>query len=423
VCHTRTLSIWLQGLGKRYAIRTRPDSYPTLRGALSDAAKAPLRAMSALLHGGDRSYQTHMWALQDVSLEVEPGEVVGIIGRNGAGKSTLLKILSRITQPTTGRAVLRGQVGSLLEVGTGFHPELSGRENIFLNGSVLGMKRRDIHTRFDEIVAFADVERFIDEPIKHYSTGMQVRLAFAVAAHLQPDILLIDEVLAVGDLAFQKKCLGKMGDIAQEGRTVLFVSHDLGAVRTLCDRGILIDGGRLILDNSVDVTVDRYLKMLEVRSTESLISRTDRSGTGLVRLARVEIFQPKGKGASALVTGEPARFVFHLTDELPGLSCSFTIYDQRGVPVTYFDSVTQCREDSVAMPGRARFVCETDELLLLSGRYRINAAVTKDHELQDHVEAAAFFDVEPGALRGRQSPRHSGYGNVVLPHRWIIPER
>jgi lipopolysaccharide transport system ATP-binding protein len=363
-----------------------------------------------------------MWALQDVSLEVGLGEVVGIIGRNGAGKSTLLKILSRITEPTTGRAVLRGQVGSLLEVGTGFHPELSGRENIFLNGSVLGMKRRDIHTRFDEIIAFAEVERFIDEPIKHYSTGMQVRLAFAVAAHLQPDILLIDEVLAVGDLAFQKKCLGKMGDIAQEGRTVLFVSHDLGAVRTLCHRGLLIDGGRLILDNSVDVTVDRYLQMLEVRSTESLISRADRSGTGLVRLERVEILQPRAEGAAVLVTGAPARFVFHLTGKLPGLSCSFIIYDQRGAPVTYFDSATQGREDSVDAPGRARFICETDELLLLSGRYRIDAAVTKGHELQDHVEAAALFDVETGLLRGRPTTKSSGYGNVMTPHRWIIPE-
>jgi lipopolysaccharide transport system ATP-binding protein len=362
-----------------------------------------------------------MWALRDVSLQVEQGEVVGIIGRNGSGKSTLLKILSRITEPTTGRAILHGQVGSLLEVGTGFHPELSGRENIYLNGSVLGMKRRDIRARFDEIVAFADVEPFIDESVKHYSTGMQVRLAFAVAAHLQPDILLIDEVLAVGDQAFQKKCLGKMSDIANEGRTVLFVSHDLAAIRALCQRGLLIEGGRLVLDSPVDATVDLYLRMLEVRSTESLISRMDRSGAGQVRLARVEVHQPKGGQGAALMTGAPARFVFHLTAKLTGLGCSFTIYDQRGVAVTYFDSAVHGQEDSVDRSDLGRFICETDELLLLPGRYRINAAVTKACELQDHVEAAAFFDVEPGTIRGRQSRKYRGYGNVVLPHRWITP--
>ena len=362
-----------------------------------------------------------MWALQDISLEVEPGEIVGIIGRNGAGKSTLLKILSRITEPTTGQAILRGQVGSLLEVGTGFHPELSGRENVFLNGSVLGMKRSEIRARFDAIVAFADVESFIDEPIKHYSTGMQVRLAFAVAAHLQPDILLIDEVLAVGDLAFQKKCLGKMGDIAQEGRTIIFVSHDLGAVRSLCQRGLLIDEGRLALDNPVDATIDSYLQMLELRSSKSLVSRTDRSGEGFVRLARVEVQQPKTANGRTLMTGAPARFVFHLTSKLPGLSCSFTIYDQQGVPVSFFDSAMQGHEDSMDAPGRSRFICETDELLLLSGRYRINAAITQGHKLQDHIEAAVFFDVAPGTLNGRQFRRYHGFGNIALPHRWITP--
>jgi lipopolysaccharide transport system ATP-binding protein len=362
-----------------------------------------------------------MWALQDISLEVEPGEVVGIIGRNGAGKSTLLKILSRITEPTTGRAILQGQVGSLLEVGTGFHPELSGRENIFLNGSVLGMKRREIHARFDEIVAFADVEAFIDEPIKHYSTGMQVRLAFAVAAHLQPDILLIDEVLAVGDLAFQKKCLGKMGDIAQEGRTIIFVSHNLGAVRSLCQRGLLIDDGRLAMDDAVGATVESYLQSLELRSSENLDSRTDRSGAGHVRLARVEVQQPGIANGSVLMTGAPARFVFHLTGKLTGLSCSFTIYDQRGAPVCYFDSAMQGHEDSMDSSGRTCFVCETDELLLLSGRYRINAAIMVGYELQDHVEAAVFFDVEPGMLGGRQFRWQHGYSNVALPHRWISP--
>ena len=236
------LAIRVEHLGKRYRIGER-ERYRALRDTLADAVKAPLRRLRS--PRSPRVVDNTIWALRDVSLEVAPGEVLGVIGHNGAGKSTLLKILSRITEPTEGRAEVRGRVGSLLEVGTGFHPELTGRENIYLNGAILGMKRSEITRRFDEMVAFAGVERFIDTPVKRYSSGMYLRLAFAVAAHLEPEILLVDEVLAVGDAAFQKKCLGRMSDVAREGRTVLFVSHNLPSIENLCQRVVVVDGGRI----------------------------------------------------------------------------------------------------------------------------------------------------------------------------------
>src|ERR1700730_12707768 len=232
------IMIWAEGLGKRYR-RGLTDPPETLRDVLTRVIGSPFAAMR-------RPTQEYFWALRDVGLEVRHGEVLGLIGRNGAGKTTLLKILSRITRPTTGRAEIHGRVRSLLEVGTGFHSELSGRENTYLSGSILGMGKREIDRKFDEIVAFAEVDQFIDTPVKHYSSGMYVRLAFAVAAHLEPEILLVDEVLAVGDAALQKKCMGKMGEVARQGRTVMFVSHNMMAIQNLCRRAIWLDGGQIV---------------------------------------------------------------------------------------------------------------------------------------------------------------------------------
>src|SRR6266853_822894 len=255
------IAIRCEGLGKRYRIGQR-ESYRALRNTLTNAVRSPFRLLSASLNGSKSKNGNHdntIWALRDVSFEIQRGEVVGIIGRNGAGKSTLLKILSRITKPTTGMVEIHGRVGSLLEVGTGFHPELTGRENVYLNGSILGMKRSEINRKFDEIIAFAGIEKFLDTPVKRYSTGMFVRLAFAVAAHLETEILVVDEVLAVGDVAFQKKCIGKMGDVAREGRTVLFVSHDMTAVQTLCNKGIILDSGSIFSMGSATEQVELYL--------------------------------------------------------------------------------------------------------------------------------------------------------------------
>src|SRR5437762_6507346 len=265
-------AISVQNLSKRYLVghRHKPveqHSVRDLRELLARGLRNAARKAADLARGRQVVQGDHIeefWALKDVGFEVQEGEVLGIIGRNGAGKSTLLKILSRITEPTTGRVTLRGRVASLLEVGTGFHPELSGRENIFLNGAILGMTRGEIRKKFDEIVAFAEVEKFLDTPVKRYSSGMYVRLAFAVAAHLEPEILIIDEVLAVGDAEFQKKCLGKMSEVANGGRTVLFVSHNLAAVNALCDRAIVLKAGRNILDDTASTATEYYLGSLEL---------------------------------------------------------------------------------------------------------------------------------------------------------------
>src|SRR5437667_1814655 len=248
--------IKVENVSKEYQIGVRDAAYDTLRDAIVGALRAPLNRLRA----GTRTTQDSIWALKGVNFEVYPGEVVGIIGRNGAGKSTMLKVLSRITEPTTGRVELYGRVGSLLEVGTGFHPELSGRENIYLNGAILGMHRWEIEEKFDEIVAFSELSKFLDTPVKRYSSGMYMRLAFAVAAHLEPEVLVVDEVLAVGDMQFQKKCLGKMGEVAREGRTVIFVSHNMAAVQSLCSRAIWLDEGVVKEDGSAGMVVSNYLK-------------------------------------------------------------------------------------------------------------------------------------------------------------------
>ena len=249
--------IHVENLGKRYRIGER-QRYLALRDVLARGVSAPMRLFRPRKPASQNGDPTHIWALKDVSFDVRAGEVVGIIGRNGAGKTTLLKILARVTKPTTGFAEVRGRMGSLLEVGTGFHPELTGRENTFLSGAILGMSKAEIQRKFDEIVAFAEVEKFIDTPLKHYSTGMQTRLAFAVAAHLDPEILLVDEVLSVGDIQFQKKCLGKMGDVAKQGRTILFVSHQMNQIRRLCQRVVWMQAGGLFAQGLAALIVGQY---------------------------------------------------------------------------------------------------------------------------------------------------------------------
>ena len=251
-------AIRIEGLSKQYRLGRRQESYVTLRDTVSEVGRSLVRMVSRRSRRTDRDSRL-FWALKGVSFQVEPGEVVGLVGRNGAGKTTLLKLLSRVTEPTEGRARIQGRIGALLEVGTGFHPELTGRENVFLSGAIFGMKRSEIRRKFDEIVAFAEMDRFIDTPVKFFSTGMHVRLAFSVAAHLEPDILLVDEVLSVGDVSFQKKCLAKMEDVAHGGRTVLFVSHHMFSLQNFCTRGILLEGGRVALDADIATVIKQYL--------------------------------------------------------------------------------------------------------------------------------------------------------------------
>ena len=298
------IAIYADHLGKQYRIGGRQEKYKTLRDTLTDAIVTPVRRVSTLFRKTEnRDETTTFWALQDASFEIEQGDVVGLIGRNGAGKSTLLKILSRITEPTVGYAEIRGRVRSLLEVGTGFHPELTGRENIILNGAILGMKRVEIERKFDEIVAFAEVEKFIDTPVKRYSSGMYLRLAFAVAAHLEPEVLLIDEVLAVGDAAFQKKCLGKMDEVAREGRTVLFVSHNMSAVKELCQKGLLLDGGKIIFQGRAPDCIGEYIKRLE-ENPAPIDLGSNQFALGQVRVS--------SKSESGVICGEPFRITLTL---------------------------------------------------------------------------------------------------------------
>ena len=285
--------IRVENLGKKYLLHHREagnSQYKALRDVLTDGVKAVGRRLNPLTKKSfDSPTKEEFWALKDISFEIKQGDRVGIIGRNGAGKSTLLKILSRITEPTTGRISIKGRVASLLEVGTGFHPELTGRENIFLNGAVLGMGKAEIKRKFDEIVAFAEVEKFLDTPVKRYSSGMYVRLAFAVAAHLEPEILVVDEVLAVGDAQFQKKCLGKMKDVSKEGRTVLFVSHQMSAIEKLCSSGVLLSRGQIkFLGNSKE-TISYYLQDLENQIIENKVSELPRSGTGEIKITDFQL--------------------------------------------------------------------------------------------------------------------------------------
>ena len=304
--------IRVEDLSKIYRIGLKEEIHDSLVGEITDFIKRPvmnlkrLRKLSNFNETSDGPEDT-VWALKDVSFEVRQGEVVGIIGRNGAGKSTLLKILCRITEPTGGRALVDGRVGSLLEVGTGFHPELTGRENVYLNGVILGMKKAEVEKKFDEIVAFSEVEKFIDTPVKRYSSGMRVRLAFAVAAHLEPEILLVDEVLAVGDAAFQKKCLGKMGDVSKEGRTVLFVSHNMAAIQELCNRVILLNAGRIESDGEPTGVVDSYLRLMDGNSDVDIsISELPRiEGFGeKVRFLRCWLFDAEGNITSQFKVGD-----------------------------------------------------------------------------------------------------------------------
>lgn len=351
------------GVGKCYRIGGS-DRYLSLREEMSKRFTRAGRRTAA--------QQLEFWALEEVDFAVEPGETVAIIGRNGAGKSTLLKILSRITPPTTGRITMRGRVASLLEVGTGFHPELTGRENIYLNGAILGMTRREITRKFDEIVDFAEIEKFIDTPVKRYSSGMYVRLAFAVAAHLEPEILIVDEVLAVGDAAFQRKCLGKMGDVARGGRTVLFVSHNMSAVKTLCRRAIYLERGRVKYDTDVFAVVNAYLSGINDLPAESRWDdpRT-RPGDEMFRLVAMRVLDQDGTATSSVLTNQPTliEIEFDLAAVHSALCVGFDLVASDGSNV-FRSYHTDRPDDHPLRIGRNALQCVIPPGLLNAGVYR-----------------------------------------------------
>jgi lipopolysaccharide transport system ATP-binding protein len=407
------VAISVMGLSKSYLLGRTTPRPTTLREAL-------LERVRPRASGGSPST---FWALRDVSFEVGRGEVLGIIGRNGAGKSTLLKILSRITEPTDGEVRLNGRVGSLLEVGTGFHPELTGRENIFLNGAILGMRRREIRAQFDAIVEFAEVERFIDTPVKRYSSGMYVRLAFAVAAHLNTDILVVDEVLAVGDAAFQKRCLGTLGDVARSGRTVLFVSHNMGQIQRLCTRAIVLREGQVVQTGTAEECVRDYLAAAQT-STDGRADLTlpdvGRRGTGLARFTRAELLQMNGSPASEFCFGEPMRIRLHLHADVPlesvVLGFSFIAADGTELQgAAVHDG--GLASDLEAGPGT--FECVVDPMLLVPGRYYLRGAVfRRKGELYDHIDEMLSFDVLTVSADPDRTPASHYVGYVYLPYQW-----
>jgi lipopolysaccharide transport system ATP-binding protein len=415
------IAVRTERLGKAYKLGIERGGYGTLRESIVDASRRSLQRIAG--QRPPKLPEDTLWALRDLSLTVVRGEVVGLIGHNGAGKTTLLKILSRITEPTSGWADVTGRVGSLLEVGTGFHTELTGRENIYLNGAILGMRRAEVRRRFDEVVAFAEMERFLDTPIKRYSSGMTVRLAFAVAAHLETEILLVDEVLAVGDAAFQRKSLGKMNEVAREGRTVLFVSHNLSMVRALCTRGVVLERGNVVADAPVSEAIDSYLRTLERPSAGDLLQRTDRDRRSqrqsLVR--RIEVRDASGH-AGAVVGGRPVTIVVHVTEVLPAMDCRLTIVNALGQPVATFDSAVFAPTDVRDQSAGPQLECEIDALPLVPGRYQIDVRLRAGGKTQDRLRAAVFFDVEPGVMGDRPMPTASTKkGDVVIPHVWRLP--
>jgi lipopolysaccharide transport system ATP-binding protein len=392
-----------EGLGKQYRIGER-QKYKALRDTLTDAMYAPFRMARSLFTASAKEMkeETTIWALKDVSFEIKQGEVVGVIGRNGAGKSTLLKILSHITEPTEGFVDLHGRVGSLLEVGTGFHPELTGRENIYLNGSIIGMKKREVDWKFDEIVDFAEIEQFLDTPVKYYSSGMYMRLAFAVAAHLEPEILLVDEVLAVGDAAFQKKCLGKMGSVAKEGRTVLFVSHNLAMVKKLCGQTVWLDSGRLHMSGNTEAVVSSYItKGANWEGQCDWKEGIANPGVTGLKIQSVSIRNGYGQMTGNLEVGKPfsVDITYVLTEPMPFCRVGFLVGTIHGITVfEAYDSDDE-RYAGPREPGTYLIRCKIPGDLLNSGRYvlSINASMHNVMHLA-YLEDVLMFDVEDTAV-------------------------
>jgi lipopolysaccharide transport system ATP-binding protein len=390
----------IHGLSKQYRLGRRPtDLHPTLRDVIAHAASAPWRVISRLARGERHAVGAppQFWALKDVSFDVEPGEVVGIIGCNGAGKSTLLKILSRVVEPTDGYCQLRGRLGSLLEVGTGFHPELTGRENVFLNGSILGMSRREILGKFDEIVAFAEVEQFLDMPVKRYSSGMYVRLAFAVAAHLEPEILVVDEVLAVGDAGFQRKCLGKMRDVAGHGRTILFVSHDMAAVRRLCSRCVLLEKGRVVAVGTTEDVVAHYpgtaANLLRPGVAHDLSTARRTCGSGEARFTAV-LCRGSEEGV-ALVPGGPLELELgiHAETRLTVDSLGVCLTDPSGLRLINADTIS-LGKNFVLQPGENQVALRIECLHLNPGTYGVNLTLARrPATIFDQVELATDIEI------------------------------
>jgi lipopolysaccharide transport system ATP-binding protein len=411
---TVSAAIEVTGIGKEYRLGGY-ERYESIREIITRSVTGAFRRSKA------KDAERRFWALRDVSFTIPHGQIVGIVGRNGAGKSTLLKLLARITEPTEGRATIWGRVGSLLEVGVGFHPELTGRENIFLNGAILGMRRSEIRRKFDEIVAFAEIEKFLDTPVKRYSSGMYVRLAFSVAAHLEPEILLVDEVLAVGDAAFQKKCLGKMTSVARTGRTILFVSHNMIAVNSLCERGLLVESGRITADDTANKIVDKYLEGVNAIAEVSLKDRQDRQGNGALRFSSFELRNAQNQPIPYVAAGQDVEFLFSYESangsNLTNVKVAFTVHGK--FDECLFQVWTKISGyDFDALPSRGTVRCRIPKLPLQPGAYTFNLFSSVNEEIADWIQNASAFSVEPGDFFRTGRLPLPDQGPLLVDHSW-----
>lgn len=421
--------IRVENLGKKYSLGSKQEGerYTALRDVVANRAKEIARQFKAPYLKSHPVDPEEFWALKDVSFEIKQGDRVGIIGRNGAGKSTLLKILSRITEPTEGRIKIRGRVASLLEVGTGFHPELTGRENIYLNGTILGMSKAEIRRKFDEIVAFSEVEKFLDTPVKRYSSGMYVRLAFAVAAHLEPEVLVVDEVLAVGDAQFQKKCIGKMSDISREGRTVIFVSHNMAAIQKLCSKGIILDKGSLTIQGSPDQCVIEYLKSRDHISRDGSFYAIDRNLLNRpnkgISISNVRLLSPSSEGNNFIRTTDSLhiRISYKADPTFAKESISFVIklkshFGQEIIRL----STTPISGYSIKGLGRTGQVeLKIDNLPLTSGRYFLDLEVARPNiEYLLQLQELVAIEIDEKDVYGSGIALDQTRGILVVPHHW-----
>ncbi len=416
--------IRIKGLSKRYIIGHQRAKGEGLRHLVERVSRNPIGWLLKWKRER-REKKEEFWALKDVSFEVKQGEVVGIIGQNGAGKSTLLRILSRITEPTEGRIQLKGRVASLLEVGTGFHQELTGRENIFLNGAILGMPRAEIRRKFDEIVAFSEVEQFLDTPVKRYSSGMYVRLAFAVAAHLEPDILLVDEVLAVGDAEFQKKCLGKMQDVAAtQGRTVLFVSHQMALIQNLCARCFLLHKGRLQQEGGVEAVINAYLAKAHELTADALSARRDRRGAGGVIASAIEVCDKEGNCVREAVSGSEQiiRVRFAVRGRTVLRNCRVSLGIMKELRPYFVLSTDLVDRAPLELSGVGIVDFIVPEWPLSGGTYTVTSYIESNGVVQDWVEDAARIEVVDGDFFGTGRIYHSGWQgkSVLVRHSWRV---
>jgi lipopolysaccharide transport system ATP-binding protein len=411
--------IKVEGLSKQYLLnKSSAPKSDTLFGNV-------ISSMKNIKNIASKKEMIDFWALQNVSFEINQGDRVGIIGRNGAGKSTLLKVLSRITPPTKGRVEITGRVASLLEVGTGFHGDLSGRENIYLNGSILGMSKQEIDKKFDEIVAFAEVEKFLDTPVKRYSSGMYVRLAFAVAAHLEPEILIVDEVLAVGDIAFQKKCMGKMKDVSRnEGRTILFVSHNMAAIQNICDKCIYMKNGELIEYGATELVIPKYLLSSQASSTVELSDRSDRMGNGAVRFQSINYKDAAGNNIDNAQCGSALNMELTLQAnpkfDLSYLQISIGVDDENGTRITHLSNASTNQVIESFKEGTFKMNVNIPVLPLKSGSYTLTLFSSVNSEVADWIQEATVLQVESGDFFKTGKLPEESQGSFYINHSFNL---